>query len=174
MKNVTVGQPGRPSIWVAGCCALLLLNFVAEAQDPDLDAWIASERTFATNRLLAAISPAGQDKDGRTAAKGCVIASPSKDNPNYFFHWVRDAALVTEVVMNLYGQETDPATKAAHLSRIKDYAGFSIQCQKAPATTQANTGPRTSRKMLSAVSRRTGLPQRLQKSSAARAKSSFR
>ena len=140
MKNVTVGLPGRPSIWVAGCCALLLLNFVAEAQDPDLDAWIASERTFATNRLLAAISPAGQDKDGRTAAKGCVIASPSKDNPNYFFHWVRDAALVTEVVMNLYGQETDPATKAAHLSRIKDYAGFSIQCQKAPATTQANTG----------------------------------
>lgn len=41
--------------------------------------------------LLANISPV----DG---IKGTVIASPSRENPDYYYHWVRDAALVMSTV----------------------------------------------------------------------------
>lgn len=39
------------------------------------------------------------DEPGIT--KGAVIASPSKDAPNYFYHWVRDAALTMETFVQL-------------------------------------------------------------------------
>lgn len=35
-------------------------------------------------------------------APGAVIAAPSKQRPDYFYHWVRDAALVTEASLDLY------------------------------------------------------------------------
>lgn len=35
-------------------------------------------------------------------APGAVIAAPSKQRPDYFYHWVRDAALVLEANMDLY------------------------------------------------------------------------
>lgn len=33
---------------------------------------------------------------------GIVIASPSQENPNYWFHWVRDAALTMDYLIDLY------------------------------------------------------------------------
>ncbi|KAI8800590.1 Six-hairpin glycosidase-like protein [Cladochytrium replicatum] len=36
------------------------------------------------------------------SAKGCVIASPSRKDPDYFYHWVRDAALVMLVPVRYY------------------------------------------------------------------------
>ena len=33
---------------------------------------------------------------------GCVIASPTKNNPNYFYHWIRDSALTTLTLSKMY------------------------------------------------------------------------
>ncbi len=33
---------------------------------------------------------------------GAIIAAPSKASPDYFYHWVRDAALTTEAALELY------------------------------------------------------------------------
>jgi glucoamylase len=33
---------------------------------------------------------------------GAIIASPSKQSPDYFYHWVRDAALTLESAMDMY------------------------------------------------------------------------
>ena len=51
--------------------------------------------------LLKNTSPA----DG---LKGSVIAAPSKSHPDYYYHWVRDAALVVDSLLNLY---VDPRFK---------------------------------------------------------------
>lgn len=54
--------------------------------------------------LLENIEPAD-------TVKGTVVASPSRANPDYFYHWVRDAALVMNTVLNVAKQET-PEKKA--------------------------------------------------------------
>ncbi len=35
-------------------------------------------------------------------APGAIIAAPSKQRPDYFYHWTRDAALVLEAALDLY------------------------------------------------------------------------
>ncbi len=56
------------------------------------------------NYLLKNIHPEG-------TVKGVVVASPSKAEPNYFYHWVRDAALVMNTIFDLMIVEKDPAMK---------------------------------------------------------------
>jgi len=34
--------------------------------------------------------------------KGLIIASPSKDDPNYFYHWIRDAGICMTTIFKLY------------------------------------------------------------------------
>lgn len=36
------------------------------------------------------------------------MASPSQSNPNYFYHWVRDAAISMKVLLDTYGEEVYP------------------------------------------------------------------
>ena len=57
--------------------------------------WLSSEYDIAITKMTANISPA----DG---APGAVIASPSRSNPDYYYHWTRDGALVMETVAKLY------------------------------------------------------------------------
>jgi glucoamylase len=35
---------------------------------------------------------------------GCIIASPSKSNPDYYYHWIRDSALTMRVIVNEYSK----------------------------------------------------------------------
>ena len=69
----------------------------------------------AWRRLLLNISPQG-------AARGVVVASPSKRNPNYFFHWVRDAALVMGTVVTRYERAGNPRDKAEAFALLNDYS----------------------------------------------------
>lgn len=49
----------------------------------DLESWISWEESVAVRNLLANIAPNGDDLEG--AVKGSVLASPSRDHPNYFY-----------------------------------------------------------------------------------------
>ena len=33
---------------------------------------------------------------------GLIVASPSTQNPDYYYHWVRDSALTMKVIVNEY------------------------------------------------------------------------
>lgn len=64
--------------------------------------WIQLQSVMAQQRLFANISPEG-------TLKGTVVASPSRQDPDYFFHWTRDAALVMDTVRRLgQGPKTTP------------------------------------------------------------------
>ncbi len=72
-----------------------------------LEVWIARQREFAISGLLRSISsPAVKIRPGFgqiiTPAKGSVIASPAlgsyDPDPDYFFHWYRDSALVMDAL----------------------------------------------------------------------------
>lgn len=98
------------------------------ARDPGLEAWLARERGIALSRMRANISPAG-------AAPGSVAASPSREEPNYWYHWRRDAALTMQEVVGLYTREKDAAKKTEYLQMLRDYASFARKTQgaKSPA-----------------------------------------
>ena len=73
-----------------------------------LEAWIAQQYKIAAHRLLAAVSPIGLTyrrapfDQTMTVREGAVLAStvPGAYNPDpdYFFHWLRDSAIVMDAV----------------------------------------------------------------------------
>lgn len=72
----------------------MLANAAGAFRTMPLGDWMDWEKTVAEQRLRANLSPSG-------TSRGVVIASPQRENPDYYFHWVRDAALVMDVVLDL-------------------------------------------------------------------------
>ncbi|MBC7371293.1 MAG: glycoside hydrolase family 15 protein [Bdellovibrionaceae bacterium] len=88
-----------------------------------LDAWVQSQSKISLVELQKNISPAG-------SAPGTIVASPSRDNPNYYFHWTRDAGLVMTSIIAKYESSTGAERK--HFSRfISDFIQLSRQQQLA-------------------------------------------
>ncbi|CUS14271.1 unnamed protein product [Tuber aestivum] len=71
----------------------------------DLGDWINLEKALAFQYLLDNIAPNGVNTEG--CAAGTVIASPSKDHPNYFYQWIRDAGITVQGVIDEYAKSED-------------------------------------------------------------------
>jgi len=112
----------RPS-YFKSCLAVLLVLFLSSSKAPadGLETWLTSEKNTATTKLLANV-----------LANGAVIASPSKTDPNYYYHWVRDGALTMNVVLSLYLKADDPQIKQQHWNRLIAYLTFSLGNQDTP------------------------------------------
>lgn len=63
---------------------------------------------------------------------GVVVAAPSKQNPNYYFHWIRDAALTIKTVVDLYNLSPDPSEKKVYGKILRDFVDFSRFNQLTP------------------------------------------
>lgn len=50
-----------------------------------LDVWIQREETIALDKLLANVAPGGSNVDGKGVAPGTVVASPSTNEPDYWY-----------------------------------------------------------------------------------------
>jgi glucoamylase len=101
---------------------------VSVPKDAGLEGWLALERGIALQKMEANISPPG-------AAPGAVAASPSRKDPDYFFHWRRDAALTMQEIVTLYSQASDPGEKAHCFKMLTDYAAFVRKTQAASSLT---------------------------------------
>ena len=89
--------------------------------------WLNTEAQIAFTKMMANVSPSG-------SASGSVVASPSKFNPDYWFTWVRDSALVMNVVVDNYAA-SQGADKALWFKTLADYASFSRRLQQSNAPT---------------------------------------
>ncbi len=87
-----------------------------------LNEWLGKTEATSLSHLLANISAPG-------TAQGSVVASPSKDNPNYFYHWVRDAAITMGALVQRYARTSDTAEKEALSNALMDYIRFSRRNQ---------------------------------------------
>jgi glucoamylase len=83
-----------------------------------LEKWLPLQEKIALKNLVRNISPPG-------TVKGAVVASPSKQDPDYWFHWVRDAALVMSFIVEQYTVTTNSEQKGFYLDLIWDYIQFS-------------------------------------------------
>ncbi len=89
-----------------------------------LDQWLSQQEVISAQKLMANVSPSD-------AAPGVVVASPERNHPNYYFHWVRDAALTMDTVFELYVHAQGDEAQV-YLDRLIDFARFSRQNQMTP------------------------------------------
>jgi len=98
-----------------------------------LDRWVDRQYRRAAEYMLLSVSPVGLSKSrpgfGQTIrpARGAIVASPvlaSYDpDPDYFFHWYRDSAVVLDALRVLYDDGTVGDEALAH---VGDFVRFSL------------------------------------------------
>ncbi|KAK8231396.1 glucoamylase I precursor [Phyllosticta capitalensis] len=94
-----------------------------------LETWLQDEENISVDRLLANIAPFGRNAQG--AAAGTVLASPSREHPNYYYQWIRDAAITMSTVIDLYN--SDPSSYQSTdviLPTLESYAELSRRIQR--------------------------------------------
>lgn len=84
---------------------------------------------FAVNKILSNASMPD-------AEKGAVVASPSRHNPDYYYHWIRDAALTYDALLTYYEHANNVKLKHIIQQKMYDYRNFSVRLQH----TQTLTG----------------------------------
>ena len=95
----------------------------------DFEIWRTQQVQTSVNKIFASMSFAD-------TANGAVVASPSKSYPDYYYHWVRDAALVMDTVVDFYQQKNTNYSQSFIQNKINSYISFSKKNQE----TQTLTG----------------------------------
>ena len=123
MKFITI-----ISVFFASCLAFS--GQVREFSTAELD----NEFEIAIKYMMQNISRV----DG---ARGSVVAAPSRSYPDYYYHWVRDAALTMEAVMDLYQNRArlDPSLGPALKRVLLDHLHFNQVIQN-NSSSQAGLG----------------------------------
>lgn len=83
--------------------------------EKSLEPWLTKQSEISLQKFMANISPEG-------TLPGTVVASPSKSNPNYFYHWIRDAGLVMNRLTDLYLASKNSKDKSRYLAELKNFA----------------------------------------------------
>ncbi|MBA3596832.1 MAG: glucan 1,4-alpha-glucosidase [Methylibium sp.] len=106
---------------------------VTSPQDPAFEPWLEKQLRHSASAMLASISPVAIVKHrpgfGQTMRPiaGAIVASPVlgdwDPDPDYFFHWFRDSAVVIEALHLLYVERRlgDEA-----LQHLRDFTRFSL------------------------------------------------
>lgn len=116
----------KSSVLGFAAATLIANSLVASAVRADaLGTWIQNESNRSAQMITQAISR------GDTA-RGAVIASPSRGNPNYYHHWIRDAAIVMDVVAQLYMRSNSQQQKSTYSRLMWEYIDFSRKNQRTP------------------------------------------
>ena len=89
--------------------------------DQKFEKWIVRQKNISIERMMKNISPAG-------TKPGTVIASPSREAPNYYFHWIRDASLTINTVVGL-AENSKGAEQSVYLRAISDFISLSAEEQ---------------------------------------------
>ncbi|KAJ1926694.1 hypothetical protein IWQ60_003580 [Tieghemiomyces parasiticus] len=90
-----------------------------------LEDYLAAQFDHALLGIQQAVSPP-------EAARGAMQASPSREHPNYFYHWVRDTGLVMDLVADLYAETSDQREQERWGTILADHATFSRGLQLVP------------------------------------------
>ncbi|WP_076999011.1 glycoside hydrolase family 15 protein [Variovorax sp. KK3] len=106
-------------------------------QDQAFESWLATQLGHSARAMLASISPLAIVKHrtgfGQTVrpVAGSIVASPVLGNydpdPDYFFHWFRDSAVVIDALRLLHadGRIGDEA-----LQHLRDFTRFSLDLNR--------------------------------------------
>jgi len=105
--------------------------------------WLAFEARLALSKIDQNISPKNTPDENKAglieALPGAIIAARTRKEPNYYYHWVRDSALVVDAYLSeISRMEPEQAEKS--LRKILDHVAFNDQLQTLPPAGEAKTG----------------------------------
>ncbi|KWT83609.1 MULTISPECIES: glycoside hydrolase family 15 protein [unclassified Variovorax] len=113
-------------------------------QDPAFESWLEAQLGHSARAMLSSISPVSIVKQrpgfGQTVRPiaGAIVASPvlgSYDpDPDYFFHWFRDSAVVIDALRLLYVERRVGDEALQHL---RDFTRFSLDLNRLDGRTVA-------------------------------------
>ena len=115
--------PCKPILIAAALCVSIFISVSLHAESTQQ--WSQAQAQVALDRILDNISRPG-------TAVGSVVASPQQAGPNYYYNWVRDAALTVNELESLYDHMNDTQQKETLLNLFRDYASFSRSNQTTP------------------------------------------
>ncbi|CAI4214426.1 unnamed protein product [Parascedosporium putredinis] len=111
--------------------------------NPVIDAFVTSESAISMTKLLCNIGGGGCEAAGIPA--GVVVASPSKTDPDYWYTWTRDSALVFKTVIEEFASKPYDASLQ---KKIQEYITAQAKLQgvsnppAASSTAAASASPR--------------------------------
>ncbi|KAL7937456.1 glycoside hydrolase family 15 Glucoamylase [Trichoderma chlorosporum] len=98
-------------------------NGLSDITKRSVDSFISTETPIALNNLLCNVGPDGCRAFGTSA--GAVVASPSTVDPDYFYMWTRDSALVFKNLVDRFTQTYDAGLQR----RIEQYISAQVTLQ---------------------------------------------
>ncbi|RFU80971.1 glucoamylase [Trichoderma arundinaceum] len=98
-------------------------NGVSDITKRSVDSFISAETPIALNNLLCNVGPDGCRAFG--TSPGAVIASPSTIDPDYYYMWTRDSALVFKSLVDRFTQKYDAGLQR----RIQQYIAAQVSLQ---------------------------------------------
>ena len=106
---------------------------VTNLHDPAFESWLEGQLCHSARAMLSSISPVSIVKRrpgfGQTVRPiaGAIVASPVlgayDPDPDYFFHWFRDSAVVVDALRLLY---VDRRLGDEALQHLRDFTRFSL------------------------------------------------
>jgi glucoamylase len=115
-------------------------TFSAMTEQCDLPVWIERQTLTSIAAMQRAISAKGLTRERREfgqkiiPAAGSVLASPEIANwdpePDYFFHWVRDSAIVMRTVAELMGDAASEAERLRWRGHFEAFVRFSLSLSR--------------------------------------------
>ncbi|EME30177.1 Glucoamylase [Galdieria sulphuraria] len=111
----------------------VLVSYIVQAQplpsptewQKELEEWIPKQYNRSVEGIFDNINRPG-------TAKGCIVAADSKKQPDYYYNWIRDAAITMQVVVTMYERATDPKEIDRLETIIKEYIAFNHKLQHTP------------------------------------------
>ena len=110
---------------------------VTSPQDPAFESWLERQLSHSASAMLSSISPVSIVKHrpgfGQTVRPiaGAIVASPVlggyDPDPDYFFHWFRDSAVVIDALRLLY---VDRRVGDEALQHVRDFTRFSLDLNR--------------------------------------------
>jgi len=116
------------------------------------ESWVDAQVRHSAKGMLASISPLALVKHrpgfGQTIrpVAGAIVASPVladwDPDPDYFFHWFRDSALVIDALRSL---QADQLVGREALQHLRDFVGFSLRLTRLDGRIEAAVPDRHAR-----------------------------
>ncbi|QPG76773.1 hypothetical protein FOA43_004167 [Brettanomyces nanus] len=97
--------------------------------DENLELWLQKQRLKAFHGILDNVGGAGMSEQ-KGVSNGAVIASPSKTAPNYFYQWVRDAAITMNSLVEHLSDSNFEDSEYGLSTIIESYIANSYKLQR--------------------------------------------
>jgi len=106
----------------------------AAAAPVPLTAWMAQQEARSWQHMLENISPQAPKRAGDPAPlPGIVVAAPQRQNPDYYFHWVRDSAIVMRTAADALALHRPFTDRARFTRQFGDFLALSRRLQQTPS-----------------------------------------